>query len=340
MYMLVKGKIMNQDIKKKINIAVIGSFWLPEKMIYVISKNVNASYYAQYSRTLSRADEFVKKTGQKDIKLYDNIIDLANDENIDAVYIASPNYMHFSQSELLLNAGKHVLCEKPICVYPWEYNKLCEISNNRKLIYLEAMMNAHLPWINRIKEIINDNEIVSANLNFCQRSSKLQLLKEGIVASTFSKECFGGALMDLGVYVLSFIYQLFGIPQEIKANSIFGETQIDVTDNLLIKYKNFSINAAITKIASNIMPSEIITKNGSIIIENISRLENVKYYHKSGEIEIISEDVSFEKSLSLELEDFISYINNPDNPKYMKNKESSKNTVDMLYNIRKSIGYE
>ncbi len=332
---------MNQECKKKINIAVIGSFWLPEKMIEVINKSDNASYCAQYSRKLSHADEFVKKIGQKkDIKLYDNIIDLANDKTIDAVYIASPNYMHFSQSKLLLNAGKHILCEKPICVYPWEYDKLCEISNNRKLIYLEAMMNAHLPWISRIKELINENEIVSANLNFCQRSSKLQLLNEGIVASTFSKECFGGALMDLGVYVLSFVYQLFGKPQDIKANSIFGETKIDVTDNLLIKYNNFSVNAVISKIASSIMPSEIITKKGSIIIENISRLENVKYYHNSGDIENISEEVNFEKSLSLELEDFISYINNPDNPEYIKNIENSKNTVNMLYNIRKSIGYE
>ena len=324
---------MSKD--KKIAFAVIGSFWLTEKMISVFDSSDKVRYVAQYSRSIERAREFV---GSRDIMLFDNISELAADKNVDAIYIASPNYLHYEHARILLESGKHVLCEKPACVTPEQFFKLCEISDKREVVFMEAMMNSHLPWINDIKEAARKNDVISANINFCQRSSKLDGLKEGKIASTFNKECIGGVLMDLGVYAISFLVQLFGKPESMSANAVYGGNNVDVTDNLLLKYKDFSVTVNISKMASSCIPSEIITDNCSILIDNISRLQNVKTIDRNNNSVLIHGVSDYEDCMRFELDDFISYING-NNEEYLKKRKNTADTLEIMSEIRKLIGY-
>lgn len=324
---------MNKN--KKITFAVIGSFWLTEKMIHVFDSSDKVRYVAQYSRSIERAREFV---GSRDIMLFDNISELAADKSIDAVYVASPNYLHYEHAGILLESGKHVLCEKPVCVTPGQFFRLCEISDKREVVFMEAMMNAHLPWINEIGKVVFKNKIISANINFCQRSSKLERLKEGNIASTFNKDCAGGVLMDLGVYVISFLVQLFGKPENVSANAVYGGNNVDVTDNLLLKYKDFSVTVNISKMASSCLPSEIITDNCSVVIDNISRLQNVKVIDGNNNSVLIHGISDYEDCMRFELDDFISYING-NNEEYLKKRKNTADTLETMSNIGKLIGY-
>lgn len=321
---------------KIITFAVIGSFWLTEKMIHVFNSSDKVRYVAQYSRSIKKAHEFVGS--RDDIMLFDNISELAADKSIDAVYVASPNYLHYEHARILLESGKHVLCEKPACVTSEQFFGLCEISDKREVIFMEAMMNSHLPWINEIGEIIFKNKVISANINFCQRSSKLDGLKEGKIASTFNKECAGGVLMDLGVYVISFLVQLFGKPESISANAVYGGNNVDVTDNLLLKYNDFSVTANISKMASSCLPSEIITDNCSVIIDNISRLQNVKVIDRNDNTVLIHGVSDYEDCMRFELDDFISYIKG-NKEEYLKKRNNTADTLKIMSDIRNLIGY-
>lgn len=325
--------------KGALRFAVIGSFWLTEKMISVIEDSKNAKYAAQYSRTLERAREFVGE--RNDIALYDNIDDLANDKNIDAVYIASPNYLHYEHSKKMLLAGKHVLCEKPITINPGQYSELCEISNKNQLVYMEAMMNAHHPMLNELSQIISeaDGKISGGNINFCKKSSKLENYNKDIIASTFDKKCCGGALMDLGVYVVSLLVRLFGSPNAVLGKAIFGTGDADITSALQFTYDNFTINANISKVSTSICPSEIILENSSILIGDVSRFSDIQIAGKDKSI-VMRSDSSFDYCMKNELEDFLHFVGRTnDNIEYSKLQQQTFDEINVLEMARDAIGY-
>ena len=143
--------------------AVIGTFWLSENFIKALQNVEGVEYFAQYSRSLEKAKSFSEKFGN--VKLFDDLEALASDPEIDAVYIASPNALHYPQAKLMLEHKKHVLVEKPATMTKSEFDTLCEIADKNNVIVLEAMMNAHMPHLNDLKNIVSNQEnIVSARL--------------------------------------------------------------------------------------------------------------------------------------------------------------------------------
>lgn len=325
--------------KGALRFAIIGSFWLTKKMISVIDTSDKAFYAAQYSRSLERAREFVGD--RDDISTYDNIDDLAKDESIDAVYIASPNYLHYEHSKKMLLAGKHVLCEKPITVHPWQYSELCELSNKNQLVYMEAMMNAHHPMLNELSRIISeaDGKIVGGNINFCKRSSKLDNYSKGIIASTFDKKCCGGALMDLGIYVISLLVRLFGVPNTICGKATFGKGDADITDALQFVYDDFTIGANISKVGTSVCPSEIMLEDRSILIGDVSRFNDIRITCKEGSSVLRSES-SFEFCMKNELDNFIGYACEAQtDADYKKLEQTTLDEIKVLKMARDAIGY-
>ena len=111
--------------------AVIGTFWLCENMIKALLNVDGAEYYAQYSRSLKKAEDFSKPFGK--VKLFDDLEKLAKDPDIDAVYIASPNALHYQQAKLMLENGKHVLLEKPFTTSVDDTQKLISEAKKRNL---------------------------------------------------------------------------------------------------------------------------------------------------------------------------------------------------------------
>lgn len=326
--------------KCALRFAVIGSFWLTEKMISVIDSSDKAIYVAQYSRSLERAREFVGD--RPEVKLYDCIEDLAKDESIDAVYIASPNYLHYEHSKKMLLAGKHVLCEKPITVQPWQYSELCEISNNHRLVYMEAMMNAHHPMLNELLRRISesDEKIIGGNFNFCKRSSKLDNYNKGIIASTFDKKCCGGALMDLGIYVVSILVRLFGVPNAVCGKATFGKGDADITDALQFVYDGFTIGGNISKFGTSICPSEIMLEDRSILIGDISRLGDIKIACKE-DLNVLRSESSFEFCMKNELDKFASFVGKTQTDlDYKKLQQTTLDEIKVLKMARDAIGYE
>ena len=282
------------------NFAVIGTFWLSENFIKAIKLTDGASYVAQYSRDLSRAKSFAEKNGGA--KCYDDLAKMSSDKDIDAVYIASPNMTHYAYSKLFIEAGKHVLCEKPICINTAEYDELCALADKNGVVYAEAMMNYHLPQLRKMKEkLAASGDIVSARLDFSQRSSKLDRALTGERVSTFDKASCGGALLDLGVYPIYLATELFGYPKKISAFAHFFDSGVDITDTVIFSYDTFDAVLTFSKMAESAIRSEIICREGTLTIGQCAQLRKTGFTDKEGNFESLYPALSPEECMSFEL---------------------------------------
>ena len=318
--------------------AVIGTFWLCENMIKAMQNTEGVEYFAQYSRNIEKAKSFSEKFGN--VKLFDNLEKLADDPDVDGVYIASPNALHFEQAKLMLEHGKHVIVEKPATVTKEQFEELCTIADRNGVIVMEAMMNAHMPHVKELKELVNDHsQIVSARFDFSQRSSKIKRVMAGEKGiSTFSNDTYGGALTDLGVYGISLALILFGRPKGYTARGHFiNESDVDVTTNVMLNYNGFDVMMTFSKLAESKIRSEIICRDQTITMENLSRVDYLKVYDSDNRCTVLSELTDFDVAFGIELKDFLKYVNDPNDIEYINCRELSIDEVDLLHSIRSEI---
>ena len=264
---------------------------------------------------------------------------MAKDENIDAVYISSPNMTHYAYSKLFIEAGKSVFCEKPICVTPEEFDELCDIADKKGVVYAEAMMNYHLPQLEVIKKkIAQAGGVVSARLDFSQRSSKLERVKNGERVSTFDKASCGGALMDLGVYCIYLAAELFGYPKKIMASAHFFESGVDVADSVILGYDTFDATLTFTKLAESSARSEIICREGTLTVKQPAQLREVGFVDAGGEYTPLYRTLSPVECMACELRDFLSYAHAKD--EYLTSRKRAREVLQIMAEIRSRIGYE
>ena len=139
------------------NVATIGSGVIVERMIKAMRLDGRYNLYCVYSRTKKRAKEFAEKHGIQ--KYYTDMEEMLNDENVDIVYVASPNSLHYSQSKMALEHKKHVINEKPFTPTLKECNELFEIAEKRVSIFLKPSQMCICQIIKLLKKICRIAEI-------------------------------------------------------------------------------------------------------------------------------------------------------------------------------------
>ena len=134
-----------------VRFAVIGTNFITDSLLEAGAECEGFKAQAVYSRTMERAKEYAGKYGIKDC--YDSLEDLAKAPDIDAVYVASPNALHASQSIQMMEAGKHVLCEKTIASNSRELKEMLEAAERNHVVLLEAMRPVFDPGFAAIQEV-------------------------------------------------------------------------------------------------------------------------------------------------------------------------------------------
>lgn len=159
--------------------------------------------------------------------------------NVDAIYIAVPNFLHYSFAKQALEAGYNVIVEKPITSNNNEAEELSVLARQKKLYLFEAITTVYLPNYNKIKQwlpCIGTVKIVSCN--YSQYSRRYDAFISGEILPVFDPMKSGGALMDLNLYNIHYLIGLFGSPKIVSYNANI-EKGIDTSGILIMNYDNF-----------------------------------------------------------------------------------------------------
>lgn len=265
-----------------IRYATVGTSAITEKFIAGCERTGKYIHAAVYSRKQETGEEFASRVGCS--RVITDLSELARDEDIDAVYIASPNYYHFMQSKLMLENGKHVICEKPIASAAGYYRELRHIAEDNGVIYMEAMpprfAKSRAAVLEALKKI---GKISAARIDYCQLSSRYMQLKSGSLPNIFNMSLHAGALMDLGVYCVNGAVDLFGVPNDIYAKASMLDCGCDGAGTAVFDYGDFSATLTYSKIGQSALGSEIIGDKGTLKIGLISQYADVTLITEHGE---------------------------------------------------------
>ena len=226
----------------------------------------DAEIYAVASRSQEKADAFGAEFGAT--KRYGSYEALANDPNVDVVYIGTPHTYHMPNTIMCLKAGKHVLCEKPFAVNASEAKAMIDCARANKRFLMDAFWTRFFPGMAKVREllaqkVIGDVMLVTADFGY----------RTGAIvpeSRTYNPDLAGGALLDVGSYCLQFVSMVYGKqPQEIVSQATLGTTGVDELSVSLFKYSDYEM-ATITAAIRMGTPHEarIMGTKGYIAIPN------------------------------------------------------------------------
>ncbi len=184
------------------------------------------------SRSLNNAQSFADEFGGQ---AYGSYEELVNDSTIDAIYVATPHPAHHDNVILALNAGKPVLCEKPFAVNAAEAHAMVEAASRNKVALMEAMWARFLPHYAKVREIVASGllgPILSIHADHGQR------LADQNIPRLVDPHLAGGALLDLGIYPISFAHMILGNPQLINSTAIMTDKGVDAQTSMIFTYEN------------------------------------------------------------------------------------------------------
>jgi predicted dehydrogenase len=317
-----------------INFGTVGTGWITSTFIEAAQLSKQLHLTSVYSRSEEKAKLVAETYGATDVLT--DIEAMAKSKKIDAVYIASPNSVHFEHTLLFLKNKKHVICEKPIFSNRREFDEAHKLAEANGVFLFEAIRNIHTPNFRILKEKLHmAGEIRSAILPYIKYSSRYDLFLNGEEPNIFSSIYSGGALVDLGVYPLYLAVGLFGEPNKVFYHPVKLRTGVDGSGTLVLEYKDFICTILCSKVSHSTILCEILGETGTFVLEDaapISQIEFIDCHTKAGQILSVPQE---EKDMVYECENFAKIIETGDKEKYKELRDLSKIVLQITEEARK-----
>ncbi|WP_064604627.1 Gfo/Idh/MocA family protein [Photobacterium sp. J15] len=264
-----------------IRFGVIGTNWITDSFIEAALKTGKYQLAAVYSRKMEKAEEFASKYG---ISLcFDNLEEMAASDELDVVYIASPNSLHGPQAKLFIEQGKHVIGEKPLASNIAEVDALITMAQEKGVVLFEAMKTTYTPNFVQIRKALPKlGKLRKVYLSYCQLSSRYAKYLDGENPNTFNPAFSNGSLMDIGIYPLSAAIGLFGEPNSFTAQGVLLDSGVDAHGTLVLHYSHFDVVISHSKVSDGLIPSELQGELGTMLVDFISECKSVTL-HRPGE---------------------------------------------------------
>lgn len=248
--------------------ATIGTSWITTRFADAVSRVPGVRLARAYSRDAARAQAFAAEIGAP--AWSNDLADLLAAEDVDAVYVASPNTVHFAQALAAVRAGRHVLVEKPATSTPAEFAELVAAADAAGVVVFEGMRSVYDPGTARVRQLLGELGAVRlVSLRYCQRSARYDRVLAGERVNIFDPALGGGALNDLGVYVVSALVDLFGEPERVSAGLVPVAGGADGAGSAVATYPGFVAQLAWSKITASELPSEIQGERATLVIDNL-----------------------------------------------------------------------
>ncbi len=257
----------------RLRIAIMGTGKIAGVMAQTLKETKGVTCYAVGSRTTENANKFAQQYGIK--KAYGTYEELVADPKVDLVYVATPHSAHFENVKLAIAAGKHVICEKAFMLNEEQARQIFKFAEEKGVLVTEAIWTRYMPMRSKLQEILASNVIgeptmLTANLGY-NIAYKERIQKP---------ELGGGALLDLGVYVLNFASMVFGNEvADIASICTFNNLGMDMQDSITLRYadgKMAVLNS--TALANSDRSGVIYGTKGYIVVDNINNPEGISVY--------------------------------------------------------------
>lgn len=289
---------------EKLNWGILGTGWIAQEMGEALQA-VNGSIYGVCSANLAHAQSYAARYFVKHV--YPSTEELLADNAIDIVYIATPHNLHYPLLLQALQAGKHVFCEKSITVNARQLQECAAIAAQKNLVICDGVTLFHMPLYKELKKIIRsgaigDIKMIQVNFGSCKEYD--------VDSRFFSKELAGGALLDIGVYAVSFArYFMSSKANTVLTTANYSETGVDETSGILLKNPDGQMAViALTMRAKQPKRGIIAGEKGYIEISNYPRADKASItYTEDGRTETI-EVGNTAKALEYEVQDMQDYV--------------------------------
>lgn len=265
----------------KLRVGIIGAGWIADKMAEALSPLDEAEVLAIASRSLEKARQFADERGIS--RAYGSYEELVEDPDVDLVYVATPHSHHYPHARLALQHGKPVLVEKAFTANAREAEALLTLARERHLFITEAIWTRYMPLSMKVKEImdsgiIGEPRILTATLCY-EMEQKERIIRPDLC---------GGALLDLGVYVLNFARMYFGTDiVRTVTNCHLGPSGMDMMESISLSFRDGRMaNLQAGCLTLNDRQGIISGKEGYIRIDNVNCPERIEVWRNYELVEV------------------------------------------------------
>ena len=313
---------------------IIGTNYISDRFMAALPYT-SATATAVYSRKKETGETFAKKHGID--RVFTTLGEFLCSDAFDAVYVASPNFLHKEHSIAALNAGKHVLCEKPIAPSLADFEEMKAAADNKGLVLTEAMRPSFdSTWERILEKLAAIGKIRSATLDYCQYSGRYDSFLSGTVLNAFNPSLSNAALMDIGVYPIAVAARLFGMPKSVKSTSFFLENGFEGGGGILLSYEGFTAHVNYSKVCDSVTPSSLIGERGAITVDRLSEPRDVTVRMRKGSIErIVRKENGAPDNMFEEINAFCACVRKSDTE---NTSEISRITLFVMDAVRKENG--
>lgn len=313
--------------------AVLGAGVIANEMAVALKK-IGRNIYAVGNRTYSKAVDFAKKYGIE--KVYDDYNDMFTDSDVDVIYITTPHNTHIEFMKKAIRNGKHILVEKSITLNSRELNEAMELAALHNVVIGEAMTIYHMPVYKKLKEILDSGRLGKVNLITMNFGSYKEYNMNN---RFFNRNLAGGAMLDIGVYALSFIrYFMTEKPDKLLSQLKKAPTGVDEQAGLLLMNNDGQMATVMLSLHSKQPKRGMVScEKGYIeIMEYPRAFEAAITYTESGKKEWVKEGDTRD-ALIYELLDMEKAINGD---KKCMLLDYTKDVMDMMTEFRNSWNFK
>ena len=313
--------------------AVLGTGVIANEMAIALKK-IGRNIYAVGNRTYSKAVDFAKKYGIE--KVYDDYNDMFTDSDVDVIYITTPHNTHIEFMKKAIRNGKHILVEKSITLNSRELNEAMELAALHNVVIGEAMTIYHMPVYKKLKEILDSGRLGKVNLITMNFGSYKEYNMNN---RFFNRNLAGGAMLDIGVYALSFIrYFMTKKPDKLLSQLKKAPTGVDEQAGLLLMNNDGQMATVMLSLHSKQPKRGMVScEKGYIeIMEYPRAFEAAITYTESGEKEWVKEGDTRD-ALIYELLDMEKAINGD---KKCMLLDYTRDVMDMMTEFRNSWNFK
>lgn len=257
----------------RLNAAVVGTGYMASKMTAVLNSSGTVRPYAVVSRDIERALQFGRENGYK--KAYDSMENMLADKKVDLVYIATPASEHAGQVRACIEAGKPVLCETPIALTSAEAESLFSLSSSLDVLVVEAMHIRFLPFFKQIVSTISSGAIGTPVMLTASLASDIENIPR-----LQRPSLGGGALGDLGYFLLAFSTMVFGSQiKRIQSSCAFTPMRVDRQLSVVLQYKDDRMAVLSCTTSGNGESRAVIQgTRGYIVVEDLKNFSTATVY--------------------------------------------------------------